>query len=83
MKKNYSITGTIGCRVPAPSVCLRVGEWLGFARQFPGKGTNKGGQTRRSRKAASGEVEAAAIAVILSRVDGEGPPAVHDTRAAT
>ena len=42
----------IRCRVPAPSVGFGEGGWLGFARQFSGKGTN-GDETRRSRKAAS------------------------------
>jgi hypothetical protein len=59
MKRSYDYQRLIGCRVPAPPVCFRVGGWLWFARQSSGKGTN-GDETRRSRKAASGGCAAVA-----------------------
>src|SRR5687767_13585745 len=67
MKRSYDFVRLIGCRVPAPSVGFCEGGWLGFARQFPGKGTN-GDETRRSRIAASADADAAVVSCQLSVV---------------
>src|SRR5688572_1466212 len=60
MKRSYDFIRLIGCRVPAPSVGFCEGGWMGFARQFPGKGTN-GDETRRSRKTASADADAVGV----------------------
>jgi hypothetical protein len=45
----YSFFRSIRCRVPAPSVGFGEGGRLWFARQFSGKGTSSGDETRRGR----------------------------------
>ncbi len=52
MKMTYYSSRSIRCRVPAPSVGFGEGGRMVFARQFPGKGTSRGEETRRSRKTA-------------------------------
>ena len=74
MKSSYPLFRSIGCRVPAPSVCFGVGAWMVIARQSPwGKGAIAGEEARRGRKTTPDHV-------ILSRGDGEGP---QDARIAS
>jgi hypothetical protein len=52
MKRTYYYDLPIRCRVPAPPVGFVEGGRVVFAGQFLGKGTSKGDETRRGRKAA-------------------------------
>lgn len=52
MNFTYDAACPIRCRVSAPPVGFGEGGRVVFARQFSGKGTTSGDETRRSRKAA-------------------------------